>query len=90
MCIRSKTKLNAEMLEAATNLMAIGCFCIGTDTTDLKLAALKGIPVFNSPYANSRSVAELVIAEMIMMARQVCPLLRWLLCWAATPPFCTP
>lgn len=70
MCIRSKTKLNAEMLEAATNLMAIGCFCIGTDTTDLKLAALKGIPVFNSPYANSRSVAELVIAEMIMMARQ--------------------
>lgn len=68
--IRSKTKLPKEMLEAAVNLMAIGCFCIGTDTIDLSFAAGKGIPVFNSPYANSRSVAELVIAEMVMMARQ--------------------
>jgi len=69
-CIRSKTKMPAEQLAKATRLMAIGCFCIGTDTTDLKVAAQAGIPVFNSPYANSRSVAELVIAEMIMMARE--------------------
>jgi len=68
--IRSKTKLPKEILEKATNLMAVGCFCIGTDTTDLPLAANMGIPVFNSPYANSRSVAELVIAEMVMLARQ--------------------
>jgi D-3-phosphoglycerate dehydrogenase len=58
------------MLEKAVNLMAIGCFCIGTDTIDLKFAAGRGIPVFNSPYANSRSVAELVIAEMVLLARQ--------------------
>lgn len=70
--IRSKTKLPKEMLEKATNLMAIGCFCIGTDTTDLGVASMSGIPVFNSPYANSRSVAELVIAEMVMMSRQSC------------------
>eukprot|EP00729_Bicosta_minor_P005667 gene5667-35615_t len=68
--IRSKTKLPKEILEKAVNLMAVGCFCIGTDTTDLSLAANMGIPVFNSPYANSRSVAELVIAEMVMLARQ--------------------
>eukprot|EP00912_Choanoflagellata_sp_UC4_P000108 UC4_evm4s73 len=68
--VRSKTKLTPRVLEAAKNLLCIGCFCIGTDQTDLKLAASKGIPVFNSPYANTRSVAELVIAEMIMMARQ--------------------
>ena len=71
MGIRSKTKLPKEMLDAAVNLMAIGCFCIGTDTIDLTVAAGRGIPVFNSPYANSRSVAELVIAEMVMMSRQV-------------------
>jgi len=70
MGIRSKTKLPKEMLDAAVNLMAIGCFCIGTDTIDLTVAAGRGIPVFNSPYANSRSVAELVIAEMVMMSRQ--------------------
>lgn len=68
--IRSKTKLPKEILDKAPQLLAVGCFCIGTDTTDLKYAAEKGIPVFNSPYANTRSVAELVIAEMIMLARQ--------------------
>eukprot|EP00054_Salpingoeca_dolichothecata_P024441 m.166477 g.166477 ORF g.166477 m.166477 type:complete len:433 (+) comp25012_c0_seq2:265-1563(+) len=68
--VRSKTKLPARVLDAATNLMAIGCFCIGTDQTDLDHAADLGIPVFNSPYANTRSVAELVLAEIIMLARQ--------------------
>jgi len=68
--IRSKTKLPKELLQKAVRLMAIGCYCIGTDTIDLKFARESGIPVFNSPYANTRSVAELVIAEMVMMARQ--------------------
>jgi D-3-phosphoglycerate dehydrogenase len=68
--IRSKTLLPKEILEKAPNLLCVGCFCIGTDTTDLPEAARRGIPVFNSPYANTRSVAELVLAEMIMMARQ--------------------
>ncbi|EDQ87605.1 uncharacterized protein MONBRDRAFT_37889 [Monosiga brevicollis MX1] len=68
--VRSKTKLPARVLDAATKLTAIGCFCIGTDQTDLKHAASKGIPVFNAPYANTRSVSELVIAEIIMLARQ--------------------
>jgi phosphoglycerate dehydrogenase-like enzyme len=48
--IRSKTKLPKAMLDKATNLMAIGCFCIGTDTTDLPVASMAGIPVFNSPF----------------------------------------
>lgn len=68
--IRSKTEMPKEYLDHAESLMAIGCFCIGTDTTNLSHAAQRGIPVFNSPYANTRSVAELVIAEMIMLARQ--------------------
>eukprot|EP00040_Diaphanoeca_grandis_P037507 m.244704 g.244704 ORF g.244704 m.244704 type:complete len:415 (-) comp33833_c11_seq2:1951-3195(-) len=68
--IRSKTKLPKELLEKATRLMAIGCYCIGTDCVDLTYARERGIPVFNSPYANTRSVAELVIAEMVMLARQ--------------------
>lgn len=69
-CLRSKTKLPKEVLEKAVNMIVIGHYCIGTDQTDLKKAANDGIPVFNSPYANSRSVAELVIAEMVMLARQ--------------------
>eukprot|EP00730_Choanoeca_flexa_P016120 TRINITY_DN7554_c0_g1_i1.p1 TRINITY_DN7554_c0_g1~~TRINITY_DN7554_c0_g1_i1.p1 ORF type:complete len:423 (+),score=127.26 TRINITY_DN7554_c0_g1_i1:87-1355(+) len=68
--VRSKTKLVPRVLEAAEKLTAIGCFCIGTDQTDLSMAAKKGIPVFNAPYANTRSVSELVIAEIIMLARQ--------------------
>ncbi|EGD73810.1 D-3-phosphoglycerate dehydrogenase [Salpingoeca rosetta] len=68
--VRSKTKLTSRVLEAADKLVAVGCFCIGTDQTDLKLAATKGIPVFNAPYANTRSVSELVIANIITLARQ--------------------
>ncbi|PNS15509.1 D-3-phosphoglycerate dehydrogenase 2 [Sphaceloma murrayae] len=69
--IRSKTKLTANVLKHAKNLIVIGCFCIGTNQVDLKYAASAGIAVFNSPFSNSRSVAELVIAEIIALARQL-------------------
>jgi D-3-phosphoglycerate dehydrogenase len=69
--IRSKTKLTEKVLREAKNLIVIGCFCIGTNQVDLEYAARHGIAVFNSPFANSRSVAELVIAEIIVLARQL-------------------
>ncbi|KAJ5984427.1 hypothetical protein N7481_006526 [Penicillium waksmanii] len=69
--IRSKTKLSARVLKEAKNLIVIGCFCIGTNQVDLQYAADHGIAVFNSPFSNSRSVAELVIAEIIVLARQL-------------------
>ncbi|CAG8961839.1 hypothetical protein HYFRA_00014015 [Hymenoscyphus fraxineus] len=69
--IRSKTKLSEKVLREAKNLIVVGCFCIGTNQVDLEYAALHGIAVFNSPFANSRSVAELVIAEIIVLARQL-------------------
>ncbi|KAM7201517.1 D-3-phosphoglycerate dehydrogenase [Rhypophila sp. PSN 637] len=69
--IRSKTKLTAKVLAEAKNLLVVGCFCIGTNQVDLDYAAKHGIAVFNSPFANSRSVAELVIAEIITLARQL-------------------
>lgn len=69
--IRSKTKLSEKVLREAKNLIVVGCFCIGTNQVDLDFAARNGIAVFNSPFANSRSVAELVIAEIIVLARQL-------------------
>lgn len=69
--IRSKTKLTEKVLQHAKNLVTIGCFCIGTNQVDLEYAAKSGIAVFNSPFSNSRSVAELVIAEIITLARQL-------------------
>ncbi|CEL57506.1 D-3-phosphoglycerate dehydrogenase [Rhizoctonia solani AG-1 IB] len=69
--IRSKSKITARVLKAATKLLVIGCFCIGTNQVDLDTAARAGIPVFNSPFSNSRSVAELVIAEVIALSRQL-------------------
>lgn len=69
--IRSKTRLTREMLEQAPNLLAIGCFCIGTDQVDLDYAQSRGIPVFNAPYSNTRSVAELVLGEVIMLMRRI-------------------
>lgn len=69
--IRSKTKLTTQVLAEAKNLLAIGCFCIGTNQVDLQAAAKQGVAVFNSPFSNSRSVAELVIGEIIMLARQL-------------------
>ncbi|KAI0472029.1 D-3-phosphoglycerate dehydrogenase 1 [Xylariaceae sp. FL0804] len=69
--IRSKTKLSQKVLSEAKNLLVVGCFCIGTNQVDLEYAAHQGIAVFNSPFANSRSVAELVIGEIITLARQL-------------------
>lgn len=68
--IRSKTKITERVIKAATKLLVIGCFCIGTNQVDLRAAAGSGIPVFNSPFSNSRSVAELVISEIIALSRQ--------------------
>lgn len=67
--IRSKTSLSANFIEKSQNLKAIGAFCIGTNQIDLKTANRQGIPVFNAPYSNTRSVAELVIGEMIALSR---------------------
>ncbi|KAF8531029.1 hypothetical protein JB92DRAFT_3092582 [Gautieria morchelliformis] len=69
--IRSKTKITERVLKSATKLLAIGCFCIGTNQVDVLTAARAGIPVFNSPFSNSRSVAELVMAEIIALSRQL-------------------
>ncbi|MGB1018459.1 MAG: phosphoglycerate dehydrogenase [Chitinophagales bacterium] len=69
--IRSKTTLTKKVFENAPKLMAVGCFCIGTNQVDLEAAALKGIAVFNSPFSNTRSVAELIIASCIMLIRKI-------------------
>lgn len=69
--IRSRTQLTREVLEGAEKLIAIGCFCIGTNQVDLSAATELGIVVFNAPYSNTRSVAELVIAESILLLRGV-------------------
>ncbi|MGY1459042.1 phosphoglycerate dehydrogenase [Luteimonas sp. A534] len=69
--IRSRTQLSAEVFAEARRLMAVGCFCIGTNQVDLEAAARAGVPVFNAPYSNTRSVAELVLAEVIMLMRGV-------------------
>lgn len=69
--IRSKTQLTKEVLDAAKRLLCVGCFCIGTNQVDLSNANLRGIPVFNAPFSNTRSVAELVLAEIVMLARQL-------------------
>ena len=69
--LRSRTRLSAEVLERAPKLVAIGCFCIGTNQVDLAAAARLGIPVFNAPFSNTRSVAELVLGEIIMLLRGI-------------------
>ncbi|MBD8879210.1 phosphoglycerate dehydrogenase [Rhodanobacter sp. 7MK24] len=69
--LRSRTQLNAEVLRHAKRLIAAGCFCIGTNQVDLGEAERLGVPVFNAPYSNTRSVAELVIAEAIMLLRGI-------------------
>ncbi len=69
--IRSRTRLDAEALAAAPDLLAVGCFCIGTNQVDLKRAASLGVPVFNAPHSNTRSVAELVIALTVLLVRDV-------------------
>ena len=69
--VRSRTQLTREVLEAAKKLVGIGCFCIGTNQVDLVAAQEKGIVVFNAPYSNTRSVAELVLAEAILLLRGI-------------------
>jgi D-3-phosphoglycerate dehydrogenase len=69
--IRSRTKLTADVLESAGKLTAIGAFCIGTNQIDLDAAMRRGIPVFNAPFSNTRSVAELVLAEVVMLMRGI-------------------
>lgn len=69
--IRSKTQITANVLAAAKKLQAIGCFCIGTNQVDLKTATEQGVAVFNAPYSNTRSVAELVIGLSVMLIRRI-------------------
>ncbi|MBN9424908.1 MAG: phosphoglycerate dehydrogenase [Burkholderiales bacterium] len=69
--IRSRTQLTEAVLQQAPRLTAIGCFCIGTNQVDLRTATLRGVPVFNAPFSNTRSVAELVLAEIIMLMRGI-------------------
>lgn len=69
--IRSKTQITKNVIEAADKLLAIGCFCIGVNQVDLKSATQKGVAVFNAPYSNTRSVAELVIGLSVMLIRKI-------------------
>jgi D-3-phosphoglycerate dehydrogenase len=69
--IRSRTQLTAEVLSQTPRLKAVGCFCIGTNQVDLAASMARGVPVFNAPYSNTRSVAELVLAEAILLLRGV-------------------
>ncbi len=69
--IRSRTQLTAKVLEHANKLVSIGCFCIGTNQVDLDAASSKGIVVFNAPYSNTRSVAELALGQLILLLRAI-------------------
>jgi D-3-phosphoglycerate dehydrogenase len=69
--IRSRTQLTEEVFAAAEQLLVVGCFCIGTNQVDLGAAAHRGVPVFNAPFSNTRSVAELVIGEIVMLLRGI-------------------
>jgi D-3-phosphoglycerate dehydrogenase len=69
--IRSRTQLNENVIAAANKLVAVGCFCIGTNQVDLVATQIRGIPVFNAPFSNTRSVAELALAQIILLLRGV-------------------
>lgn len=69
--IRSRTQLTEQVFKAARKLQAVGCFCIGTNQVDLTAALARGIPVFNAPFSNTRSVAELVIGQTILLLRRI-------------------
>ncbi|MFA1561033.1 phosphoglycerate dehydrogenase [Aliivibrio fischeri] len=69
--LRSRTQLTQEVFDAANKLVAVGCFCIGTNQVDLKAAAKRGIPVFNAPFSNTRSVAELVLGQILLLLRGI-------------------
>jgi len=69
--IRSRTNLNARVIAAADKLVGIGCFCIGTNQVEIAAAQIRGIPVFNAPFSNTRSVAELVLGEILLLLRGI-------------------
>jgi len=69
--IRSKTQITSDVIEHAQHLLAVGCFCVGTNQVDLTKANQSGLPVFNAPFSNTRSVAEMVIGEIVMLSRQI-------------------
>ena len=69
--IRSKTKVTAKALANARRLLTLGCFCIGTNQVDLEAAHKRGVPVFNAPFSNTRSVAEMILAEIVMLSRRL-------------------
>ncbi|MFT5676833.1 MAG: D-3-phosphoglycerate dehydrogenase [Paraglaciecola sp.] len=69
--IRSRTQLNENVIAAANKLVAVGCFCIGTNQVDLNATQKRGIPVFNAPFSNTRSVAELALGQIILLLRGV-------------------
>ncbi|MEZ4685490.1 MAG: phosphoglycerate dehydrogenase [Bacteroidia bacterium] len=69
--IRSKTQLTERAIDASNRLMAVGAFCIGTNQIDLQTCLQKGVPVFNAPYSNTRSVVELALAEIILLMRRI-------------------
>ena len=71
--IRSRTQLTGDVLSSAGQLIAVGCFSVGTNQVDLDAARKRGIPVFNAPFSNTRSVAELVIGEIVMLLRRIFP-----------------
>jgi len=71
--IRSRTQLTEEIFEAADRLVAVGCFSVGTNQVDLDAARRRGVPVFNAPFSNTRSVAELTLAEIVMLMRRIVP-----------------
>ena len=71
--IRSRTQLTRDIVGAARELLAVGCFSVGTNQVDLQAARARGIPVFNAPFSNTRSVAELVIGEIVMLLRRIFP-----------------
>ena len=71
--IRSRTQLTDDVIGVADSLIAIGCFSVGTNQVDLTAAQRKGVPVFNAPFSNTRSVAELTIAEIVMLMRAHVP-----------------
>jgi D-3-phosphoglycerate dehydrogenase len=71
--IRSRTQMTEEIFAEADRLFAVGCFSVGTNQVELDAAAARGIPVFNAPFSNTRSVAELVIGEIVMLARRIFP-----------------
>ncbi|QTL05972.1 phosphoglycerate dehydrogenase [Aquabacter sp. L1I39] len=71
--IRSRTHITSEIMEAADRLIAIGCFSVGTNQVDIDAVRAYGVPVFNAPFSNTRSVAELVIGEIVMLYRRIIP-----------------